>query len=279
MLNWVRWSRSRRRLVFLSPARHQCRSVWFGNVQKDESRHHKLLHAAQRLRGATYCKDGAIQSSDLTIDGRHVQTADDLSYHILTVDDKDHVLGCMRYRVHGHDVRMDDLTLNDSAVARSKTWGPLVHAAVQDQIASARLSGFSYVELGGWAMSESLRGGTDAIRMLLSVYALARATGGAVGITTATVRHHSSSILRRMGGQSLTASGRIVPPYFDSQFNCEMELLRFHSDEPNPQYAALVASYQAGLTEAPVIVRAPRIREQEPARLRFGSLPNPAPLL
>jgi len=253
ILKWANWTRSSRRLIFLSPSRLQQRLVRACSLDQDGTRHGRLLADAQRLRGRVYLADGAIRVSDLTGDGRHLQPTDDLSYHILTLDEKDNVLGCLRYLPHAYDVSMSDLALSHSAIARSSAWGAVVEEAIRTQVHSARRQGFTYIELGGWAMSEELRGGVDAVRMLLSVYALARSTGGALGITTATTRHHSSSILRRMGGKSLTVGGQVVPPYFDPQFGCEMELLGFNSNEPSAQYAELISDYQSGLAEVPVI--------------------------
>jgi hypothetical protein len=48
-----------------------------------------------------------------------------------------------------------------------------------------------------------------------------------LGSCTATVRHGSASILRRLGGSSLVAHGTPLPSYFDPRFGCMMELLRF----------------------------------------------------
>jgi hypothetical protein len=60
--------------------------------------------------------------------------------------------------------------------------------------------------------------------------------GGGIGIATATRRHGSSSILRRLGGRPLVIQGTELPSYYDPQYGCEMEILRFDSEEPNPRY-------------------------------------------
>jgi hypothetical protein len=64
--------------------------------------------------------------------------------------------------------------------------------------------------------------------------------GGALGLTTATVRHSSSTILRRLGGSLLEFGGSIVPPYYDPKYQCEMELLRFDSRKPSAKYGGLI---------------------------------------
>ena len=91
--------------------------------------------------------------------------------------------------------------------------------------------------------------------------------GGALGVTTATVRHCSSRILRRLGGAQLEIDGTIVPPYYDPHYDCTMELLRFDSSRPNSRYARLVEALEAKLEEVEVFVNsqaaAQRCRTEE----------------
>jgi hypothetical protein len=242
--------------VLLAPPQSDSRP--FDRVVGDAVRHHKLLAAAQRLRGRVYLADNAIDACNLSPDGRHVQSVDESSWHLLNTGRNDTVAGCIRYLPH-RDVAFRDLGISRSPVARSPHWGPLVEEAVRAEIAHAQRCDFSFVELGGWAISEELRCGQDAIRMLLTVYALAGLTGGAVGISAATTRHHSSSILRRLGGQPLMAAAQEVPPYYDSQYECEMELLRFDSTAPNPRYAPLIEDHRNMLSEVPVILAEPAV--------------------
>jgi hypothetical protein len=70
----------------------------------------------------------------------------------------------------------------------------------------------------------------------------------------ATFRHSSAMILRRIGLTSMMADGQELPPYFDPHYNCQMEVLRFDSRQPNPKYAALVSEISELLAVAPVVV-------------------------
>jgi len=239
--------RSGRGFVVLAPPEDH--SVPFHEIVDDASRHRRLLADAQRLRGQIYVGDGAIQPWELSADGRHIQPADALSWHLLKVDEHDSVTACIRYRAHRPGVSYSDLAVSQSAAARSA----LVREAIQTELACASEGGFDYVELGGWAISEQMRCSAEALRMLLTIYALGQLMGGVLGITTATTRHHSSSILRRIGGRPLTARGRDVPAYFDPHYNCEMELLRFDSTSPNTHYAGLMRECRDALLELPVV--------------------------
>jgi hypothetical protein len=121
--------------------------------------------------------------------------------------------------------------------------------------------------------------------LVLAGYSLARLFGDALGTTTATVRHCSSAILRRLGATSLAFEGAIVPPYYDPVYRCDMELLRFDSRRANDKYVALIEQLRAKLADVLVLTKPaaaltrpryafatrPRAAEQAP-RSAFRSL-------
>ncbi|MBI3279847.1 MAG: hypothetical protein HYZ57_08410, partial [Acidobacteria bacterium] len=224
----------RRRIVLLAPGSGFVPEV-FRKVQVHKTLHQSLVAGAQRLRGHVYLSDGAIEQRDLSQDGRHVQDADDKSWFVLTVRGAAEVVGCARYRPHAPHVQFDELSVSRSALARSPLWGQRLRAAVQADITDAHHRRLSYVEVGGWALASDVRCTTEALRIALSMYTLARLLNGALGITTVTTRHHSCSILRRLGGRSLLDDGVELPSYFDPVYKCEMEILRFDSASPNPR--------------------------------------------
>jgi hypothetical protein len=199
-----------------------------------------FLAGAQRLRGEIYVLDEAISPTELTDDGRYAQQVDSKSWHLLIVDDEERVRGCMRYCVHPGGVCFSDLEALHSSTLRSEPLGPRIRRAVQSHIDAAGMLGFSYVEVGGWAISEEIRCTSEVLRMVLMIYAFGQLKGGAFGLSTVTTRHHSSSILRRLGGASLVDRGEEVPPYHDPYFGCEMELLTFDSTKPNPRYSGWI---------------------------------------
>jgi hypothetical protein len=206
----------------------------------------------QRFRGQVYLKDGAISQRDL-IDGHHVVEADDHSWHLLVHDEKGTISGCIRYQAH--DTRSLSLRLSvlRAPIASCPRWGRALRQAVDSEIAMAKSLNLSFVEVGGWALAESLRGTAEALRLGLAAYSFGQLMGGAVGMSTATLRHCSSSIVRRMGGQSLEHDGATIPAYYDPQYECEMEILRFHSWKPNPRYMIWVEEIRQCLQRIPVI--------------------------
>ncbi len=245
----------RRRSVLLAPSHLGAAHREFPAVQcVTPGEHARLLAEAQRLRGRVYLADGAIASWQLTESGRHVQPADRRSFHLLSLDDAGCVVACTRYLWHDNTVGFSRLGVAHAPLTPNGNHKPVLERAVEGELARARGLDYGYVEMGGWAITEKLRCTTEAVRMVVTIYALARMMGGALGISTVTTRHASSSILRRLGGAPLTCGNEEVSSYYDPNYGCEMEILRFDSDRPSDIYEPAVRRCHAVLARTPVIV-------------------------
>lgn len=238
----------------------------FRDVEVDADQHAHYLAELQRLRGSVYLEDGAIGPAQLAEDGRHIQDADVHSWHVIAVQPDGSVTACARYRPHPRTVSPEDLGVWQSALAQDEQWQPSLRAAVEHDIELARRSNRSFVEVGGWAVSRLRRGTTHAFDTAVSTYALASGLGGCIGITTATVRHCSARILRKLGGQSLQVAGVALPSYFDPKYGCEMEILRFDSNAPNRRYGAHIDRLAARFLGVPVIAARPAPSMLAPSR-------------
>jgi hypothetical protein len=238
----------------------------FTSVRHDPSWHGSLLRQAQTLRGSVYLEDGAIDRPHL-VNGRHMVKSDPKSWHLVVLDEAQRVCGCTRYHHHPVGVEFSRLTAAESSLASSPEWGDKVRTAVEEELALSRRLDFAFVEIGGWALAHEIRGSVEALRMVLAAYAFFRALGGAVGLATATIRHSSASILRRIGGRPLQHKGQQVPSYRDSQYSCNMEMLRFYSWAPNPRYDWWIRDIGAEIRSIPVITAA----MPEPAWLQIDN--------
>jgi hypothetical protein len=240
-----------RQWVLLAPAERAIPAS-FSGVQVHSSRRRDLLHEMQELRGRTYVEDGAIQPFQLQ-NGRHCLDTDEDSWHLLILDQRRQVRGCLRCLEHSADVNPRKLAVSRSALARSEEWKRPLERAVRAELALGRRKGYRIVELGGLALDQEIRGTTEALRLALAMYALCEQLGGAVGLSTVTQRHCSASILRRIGGLPLEAHGLELPPYYDPAYDCQMEVMRFYSWEPNPRYRMWVDDIMAELGGIPVL--------------------------
>lgn len=244
------------RIVFLAPSTASAFDT-FQRVEVDANRHAALLHDVQRFRGGIYLKDGAIQAQQLTADGRHHTSEDENSWHMVLLDDQKQVDGCVLYREHDSDVTIDELRVKQCPLAEDPEWRPKFLSAVGGELDRARVEGLRYVEVGGWAVSEKSRRTAGSLALALAVYGFSRRGAGTLAMTTATFRHCSAKILKRLGGSRFEADGTTLPPYYDPRYRCLMELLRFDSRRPNPQYAGLINRIEDTLDKVRVIARPP----------------------
>ena len=254
-----------RDLIVLAPADSRVPDS-FLQVEDNPQRHAALLTEMQMLRGTIYLQDGAITPSQLCANGRHRHPVDQKSWHLLAVARDGRVRGGARYRETSNRTAFSQLTIAVSSLAQSAVWGTKVRAAVEAELDEARQKDVSYVEFGGWALAEELRCKIEGLRIALAVYSLAQSLGGCIGISTATRRHRSSSILRRIGGLPLVADGTELPAYYDPQYGCEMEILRFDSSFPNPRYNRWIAQIRDHLRTVPVIRCNPAPARQHQSR-------------
>jgi hypothetical protein len=222
----------------------------FDRSNIDEQVYHHYLASTQRLRGNAYLADRAIQPWELDDDGRFCMRGDDRSWHFLLVDRSEEVIGCARYLVHPSSVSFDQLRLRDTPVAKDPAWSDKVRSAVENDLRVIRKEGFSFVEVGGWALKEEWRGTRAALEILVASFALGHLWGGCLGYCMATVRHESSSILRRIGGASFVLDGEAIPAYQDPQYGCRMELLRFDSRSPAERFVPLIGQLKSMLAGA-----------------------------
>jgi len=222
-------------------------------TREDSHLYNAYLRTAQKFRGDIYLKDGAIQQWQLDPDGRYRMPGDEDSWHLLLVLARQKVVGCTRFLMHPNTVSFDRLTFRNAPLAKDRSWGAKVRYAFETELRVARAEGMSYVELGGWAIAEEWRNTRAALKILLAAYAWAGLMGGCLCACTATVRHGSSSILRKIGGGTLEYRGEQLPAYSDPAYGCQMELLRFDSRYPNPKFSPLVREVQSQLADSLVL--------------------------
>jgi hypothetical protein len=196
--------------------------------------------------------DGAVQPDELTPDGRHEVAVDDHSWHVLSLDGNGDVCASLRYLEESRALHFDDLWVRHAAMA-SSPMGSQFRRAVEWQMADARRKRMGFGEVGGWAVAPDRRWTLEPLKIILATYGLLELLGGCIGVATATFRHSSATMLRRIGLESLCADGAELPPYYDEQYGCQMEVLRFDSRSPSPKYRDWVDYFTASLADAPVI--------------------------
>ena len=253
-------------IMVLPPAGSRVPSL-FQNVISSGKVYRSVLSQIQIFRGAIYWEDGAIARDELSLDGRHVLAIDEQSWHVIAVEKSGEISGCLRFLEESTANRFDDLWLRQAAVASCPSAGPEVRRAVENEIARAREERVRFGEVGGWAISAHRRCGWEALRIVLSTYGLLQLLGGCIGMATATVRHGSADILRKIGLSRLCAGEAPLPPYYDPQYGCLMEMLTFDSRRANGRFMGWIDELASHLTSVSVIASEPSHRSPVPKSL------------
>lgn len=256
--------RSPRRLLLLAPSTASARTL---RPTHDTVAYNRLIAQLQALRGGVYVKEAFLRPEDLKA-GRHQVAIDEKSWHLLLLEKDGRVCGCIRYRECANKIDYSQLMVGNSALARCQRWGGRFERAVQDELAFARDMDLPYIELGGWALAENVRGTSEALRMALAIYALSQMLGHAVGISTAR-QTGSAPVLKKIGGRSLEHEGEALPAYYDPMYRSMIEVLRFYSWAPNPRFQSWIEEIKSELREVPVLTG---------ARSRTSPLRNVAPV-
>jgi hypothetical protein len=226
------------RLILVAPPRARLTGA-FRHVDVNPALHNQLVEDVQTLRGHVYLEDGAITSRQL-IDGRHKTPEDARSWHLLALNKSQEISACAWYLQHEGFTTLQSLRVRSCPLVGIVGVSERFKSAIDAELHRARLENLRYAEVGGWAVAKDSRCTSEGLLLALAAYSLGKIAGGALGLTTATVRHASSAILRRLGGSHLEVGGHAVPPYYDPRYKCEMELLRFDSRRPDPKYAPLI---------------------------------------
>jgi hypothetical protein len=227
------------RLVVLAPTHH----VTFARV--DIAGRQRYMREMQTLRGAVYLRRGSVKPHQLSPDGSHRVPEDEDSWHLLLLDTEGAVSACAWYVEYANPV------FNDLRV-RHVPLGPLFRHAVTAEIARTRRDRLRYAEVGGWAVAPHRQRTTDGLALALSAYALSRILGGSVGITTAEAER-AAPILERIGGSRLRFCGLGLPAYFDPRYEATIQILRFDSRRPSPQYAMFVEHLERKLPSVQIL--------------------------
>jgi hypothetical protein len=247
------------RLILLAPPRKPVPSV-FGKVERSLNEHIERLREVQRLRGSIYRDDGAVATCELSRDGLHRTPEDEKGWHLLMTNNQGKVSACVWYIEHHQAPQANSLRVRNSPPALRRESKDIFWKAVESDLSMARRENLRYAEIGGWAVAKESRYTTEGLILALAAFSFGRMFGGALGMTTATVRHSSSEILRRLGGSHLKADGVTVAPYDDPQYGCQMEVLRFDSRQPSAKYSGVIEMLKEQLANVLVIAQTASVK-------------------
>jgi len=240
------------------------------SIRSHMAQYVRLLGEMQRLRGRVALREGAITASMMDSSGRYVMDGDLKSWHLLRLHNDGQVVGCARLLVHPCDVKFHRLRIAASSLAQSTTWKSHVQAAVEGELKRARRNGQTLIEPGGWVVDECVRGTCEAVYLAIAAFAWAQILGDCIGFLTATEKHGSSTILRRLGGRSLESEGQTIPRYFEPKWGCNAELLRFDTNSLDSRFAGALEAARSRLRSSPTYCAVP---DRAPENVRLPLSP------
>lgn len=214
------------------------------SVNQKSFAHH--LQGIQRLRAQSYLDDGAITVQDLDQYGGFPMQDDERSWHFIVVEAEE-VVACARYIIHPATALFNDLWMSKSALVRNYKWGSKLYQSVERLRFEACAQGLAFGELGGWAVERRHRHTKIALETLIGSYIWGELIGHCLCLCTATFRNQSASILRRLGGSSLSYGSKVIPKYFDPRYGCDMEVLQFDSRKLPTRFRAMALELKRAL--------------------------------
>ncbi len=222
-------------------------------MKRSTESHHFYLGSLRQLRARAYFQDGAIQPCHLNAQSGYPMPDDERCWHFLLVDGHDQTIGCARYLVHPPEATYEQFRMAQSSLAQDPHWGTRLRQTAEATLQRARDEQVRYVELGGWALAEEYRNTKASLEIIVAPYLWAEMVGPCLFSCKATVRDRASSVLRRVGAQSLTHCGEPFPAYFDPQYNCTMEWLGFDSRQVHPRFDLLLDEMRRKIAQSPVL--------------------------
>jgi 3-hydroxymyristoyl/3-hydroxydecanoyl-(acyl carrier protein) dehydratase len=204
----------------------------------------------QKFRGEVYVKDKAIPETALDADGRHRVETDVSSWHIMVCEGNGPACACVRMRIMAPTAKLADLDLH-KVIARMNPENRVRYTdSVENVRRIAHDNKMQFAEVGGWAVANDYRETEAALISAVSVWSLARMLGGVVCIAGATTRHHSATMLQRLGAMPLDADVGEASPFFDEYYGCDMILLRGDPTRLAQRYEKLASDIITHLRES-----------------------------
>lgn len=218
-----------------------------GEIFSSLAEHRAAISEVQRFRGRVYVADGAIPASALDEEGRHYEEFDFENYHLCLLDLEGRVRGCFRLCLHERGAEVCDLKLHNVIERMPSGLATVCCGALASLFELSRREKVGIGEVGGWALDEEFRHDRGSTLLPFAAWSLFQIAGNAIVLASATTRHHSAEILKRIGGFPLMNDGKELSPFMDAYHGCEMELLGFDSRRPHPKYEKIVAELKSFL--------------------------------
>ncbi|MEY4530425.1 MAG: hypothetical protein RLZZ156_1146 [Deinococcota bacterium] len=245
--------------LLLAPANARIPKV-FSRVEENVQAHETWRTKLQQLRGKVFLEDGAIKESHLDEQGRHISKLDINSWHFLVMSPEEQIRGVMRTQIWYYDDRLPELCeLNlygllermQDLELRQKFTTALNNTMHQPN------DNTCFMEVSALAVDAASQGFTIGSMLGISGYSIGNIVDAYVAFGAGTDRHHTARFYHKLGGISFRDSSNpevVLPPFFDTGYNCQMDIMAFFKDQPTPAIKEMITIVEEKLCAAQVYV-------------------------
>jgi hypothetical protein len=231
------------------------------NVAQNDSTYAGYVERIRSFRERIWQADGAIPQNGQDPHMDHFASFDEVGCHAILMNGADELVGCARYLMwdlRSGNFRLEQLALFPFLTRMASEQRALFVSAIQyfldDSLARSPVSYRRLMESGGWAVDRREENRYAAPLLVAIGFALGLSNLCLVGLSAATVRHRSNSILKRLGMFELRYRSQALPTFFDPYHGCDMEILG-SCRSPSQLIGPTVADYTGNFADIEVLTR------------------------
>jgi hypothetical protein len=227
----------------------------FSRIRPSADQYESMIEQIQQIRGAVCLEDGTIPASAPDARGRHYAPIDETSWHLIVLNQREKLVGCLRVTVYRSGIRLADLKLHEVITRMEIGDQGRYEPAIDAYLADAKSTGLQFAEAGGWAVAKEFRNSSVGSVLCLATVALGQVLGNTLNIASANGGNGAAKMIRRLAGaEHLSRYGVSLTEFFETHDGVPIEILIWDSRQPPQQYARDVREINLALRNAPVLV-------------------------
>jgi hypothetical protein len=196
-----------------------------------------------------FLADGAITQEQLDESGGYATRLDHQAWHLYLTGKDGGVCACCTQILHPRGVEVEELRvyelLHEMEASRREPYASAIRSLLQQ----ANDRNIRFGEAAAWAVEENIRHRRGSMMIAVAGWSLLQTLGHALVIAAPTLRHHTSSIERRLGGFPLTFQGSPLGLFHAPSHRCDMEFVWFDTERPLPKFAQFISEMRAHFEE------------------------------
>ncbi len=206
------------------------------SMTRDSDLRYDFMFELFKMRGSVYLQDGAISEENLDKFGKYVSPHDKYSWQVLLLDSSKKPHGGLRIRfwdfenIRAHFMQTHAKELIDRMDCdNQKVYQESIIRFLDEEMRTK-----FFGEVAGLVITDYEKNSPAALLLVAFCFAFGEFVGGFNALVSATERHYSNRIMRKIGGHRIPhkETKEYLNTFFDSKYNCNMEYIVFESACP-----------------------------------------------